>query len=75
MTPRLVPIADVMANDSNMRGVSQAMGNFKTTEFSRLPAETAPPVWLNWGMGLAIMDGRHRVAAALLRGDTHILAE
>ena len=72
---RRVPLAEILASDFNLRLVASAMGHSKTTEFSRLPAESSPPVMLNWAMGLAIMDGAHRVAAALLRGDEHILAD
>jgi hypothetical protein len=41
-------------------------------KYSELPASTCPPIYVEWVGHHLLIDGRHRIVAAMLRGDTDI---
>lgn len=60
-----LPLADVEHDESHDPDLA--------AYYSSQPAQTAPPIIYD-GKNQRIIDGFHRVKAAILRGDSHILA-
>jgi len=72
--PKMVSIAALLAVPANAKqlAIHQATEKPHIDRYARLSAAHAPAIWI--GADLFIFDGFHRVAAAIARGETEILA-